>query len=208
MKSNFDDWITQACAAQRTAELNAFDALAEDNFQPPVLRKKRRKVTALVAVAAAACLLFSTVVYAVWPVVRVRILGKKAYLMAEDAAAVPMQHFALGTLPEGCEATWNPANGYDSCTIRKGAQAFTIVKYPNDHRALLIGDNADGTVTQNDLEGIRENFCMLSTINDLTVENLQEFTVVSWPADDGYFVVLNDSWTEYDQMQQILQDIR
>lgn len=208
MKSIFDDWITQACAAQRTAELKAFDALAADNFQPPVLRKKRRKVTALVVVAAAACLLFSTAVYAVWPVVRVRILGDKAYLMTEDAAAVPLQHFSLETLPEGCEATWNPADGYDSCTIWKGEQAFTIVKYPNDHRALLIGDNADGTVTQNDLEGIRENFCMLSTVNDLTVENLQEFTVVSWPADDGYFVVLNSSWTEYEQMKQILQDIR
>ena len=209
MKDAFTVRMEQACAVQRQAELQSFDALAGDTAALPLLPdrpfRRRKRVAAAVL---AACLLFTTVACAVWPTVAVKVLGGKAYLTETDGGDGHFRRFTLPSLPEGCEATWNPAEGYWSCTVRKGTAEFTVVLYPPEHRAMIIGDNADGTMTPNDKEGIAEDFCLLSRVEDMTEEDLAGHSVVCWPADNGYFVVLNHSWTDWGQMRQILQGIQ
>ncbi len=211
--NRLDQLLTEACAVRRTAELQAFRTLAADNVQPPVFLReppkpqKGRKVAVAVL---AACLLFATVACAVWPTVSVKILQGKAYLMTEDAATgnTAFRQFTVSALPAGCELVWTRTEGYSSCTIRKGAEEFTVVQFPLDHRTQIIGDNREGPATQQDLEGIEANFCLVSNVEELTDTMLETHTVVSWATDNSYFVMLNDNWTDFSLMREILQAIR
>lgn len=208
-----DVMIRDACAVQCTAEMREFDAMAEDNFQIPFfllnrnMHKKGRKIAVAVV---AACLLFTTMACAIWPTVSVQILNGKAYLMSDDADGVGenFRKFTFASLPADCEVCWNQTEGYYSCTVQKSGACFTVVQYPLEHRTQIIGDNSDGTITQNDLEGIEQDFCMVSNVEELTDELLGSYSVVSWAADNCYFVILNDNWTDYDTMKVILQNIQ
>ena len=202
--------MREACRIQSAAELKAFDAMAEDNFQIPFFLKKKkmpRKGRIAAGAIIAACLLFATGACASWPIISVKILCGKAYLMTEDAenGNTPFRKFTFSSLPDGCELQWNQTEGYYSCTIQRGGERFTVVQYPLEHRAQIMGDNADGTVTQNDLDGIEQDCCTLSNVEDLTETILETYSVVSWTTEDCYFVSLNDTWTDYASMKAILQ---
>lgn len=208
-----DVMIRDACAIQSTAEMRAFDGMAEDNMQIPffLLNRNRHQKSRKIAVAViAACLLFTTAACAIWPTVSVQILNGKAYLMSDDAdgAGATFRKFIFTSLPADCEAHWNQTEGYYSCTVQKGGECFTVVQYPLEHRTQIIGDNADGTITQNDLEGIEQDFCTVSNVEELTDEMLETYSVVSWATDNCYFVILNDNWTDYTSMKLILQNIQ
>ena len=193
--------------------MRAFDTMAEDNFQiPPFLlnRNMHQKSRRIAVAVVAACLLFTTMACAIWPTVSVQILNGKAYLMSDDAecASTTFRKFTFTSLPAECELHWNQTEGYYSCTVQKGGECFTVVQYPLEHRTQIIGDHADGTITQNDLEGIEQDFCTVSNAEELTKEILETYSVVSWASDNCYFVILNDTWTDFASMKVILQKIQ
>lgn len=211
--NRLDQLLKEVCEVRCAAELQAFHTLAADNVQQPVFLRERPKIKKggkVAAVVLAACLLFATVACAVWPTVSVKILQGKAYLMTEDAGTgnTAFRQFTVSSLPAGCELLWNQTEGYYSCTIQKGTEKFTVVQYPLDHRAQIIGDNGQGPATQKDLEGIEENFCLVSTVEELTDTMLETHTVISWATDNSYFVALNHNWTDFSLMREILQGIR
>lgn len=209
--TTFDSWLNEACEAQRTAELRALDALGEDNSRvPPFLAQTTHagRSKKLAAALLAACLVFATAVCAVWPTVSVKLRQGKAYLMTENAGNVTFRQMTFSALPSDCTLGWNPADGYYSCTVQRGAERFTVVQYPLEHKAQIIGDNPDGPATQNDLEGIGQDFCTVSSGAELTQSMLETHSVVSWAADNCYFVCLNDNWTDFAAMLSVLQGIR
>lgn len=208
--TTFDSWLSEACEMQRTTELKALDALGEDNSGVPLFllqpthTAKAKKIAAILV----ACLLFATAACAVWPTVSVQILQGKAYLMTENAGSANFRKMTFSALPSDCTLEWNPADGYYSCTVEKGTERFTVVQYPLEHKAQIIGDDPEGPATRNDLEGIEQDFCTVSNAEELTRTMLETHSVVSWAADNCYFVCLNDSWTDYDAMLSVLQGIR
>lgn len=211
--NRLDQLLKEACEVRCAAELQAFNTLAADNFQRPLFLReppKTKKGRKVAVVLLAACLLFATAVCAVWPTVSVKILQGKAYLLTEDTETgnTAFRQFTVSSLPAECELIWNRTEGYYSCTVQKGPEKFTVVQYPLDHRAQIIGDNREGPATQNDLEGIREDFCLVSNVEELTDAMLETHTVISWATDNSYFVTLNDNWTDFPLMREILQGIR
>lgn len=208
-----DMMLREACAVQRTAELKVLDGLGKDSAEISFsvqenagIRRGKKVGVALLA----ACLLFGTTVCAFWPTVSVQIQQGKAYLMADNAGtgSAAFERFTFSDLPADCEIQWNQAEGYYSCTVRRGTEKFTVVQYPLEHRAQIIGDEAEGNVTQNDLEGIQQDFCTVSNVEELTDTMLESYSVVSWATDHCYFVSLNDTWTDFSSMKEILQEIQ
>lgn len=114
MKNTFDALLAEACAADRAAELAAFDRLAPDTAAadvPPFApaHRPRRRFAALL-VAAAVCALLTTAVCALWPTLRWRRLesGDLALTVEnrpENATFTPMA-FDGSNLPDGWSVEW------------------------------------------------------------------------------------------------------
>ena len=95
-----------------------------------------------------------------------------------------------------------------SCEIIRGKERFSIIQFPMNHVTQILGNNAGSPLTQNDIEGINEQFYLVDSIDDLDVSVLESHTVICWSSDTCYYVVLNSTWTNFDDMKNILQGIR
>ena len=119
--------------------------------------------------------------------------------------------FAFGNLPKECTVVWSESDsegigdGKYACEVRRGKESFTVIQFPLSHVTQIMGNDAKRS-TQDAAEKIKEQF-YLADSSDLDVEKMKEHTVICWPSDTCYYVVLNSTWTDFAAMKAILQSI-
>ena len=172
------------------------------------------KIVAALILMSGVLALFALNVLAVSPRIKISIQDGTAALLADSgySSESALVKFELEALPQGCTVTWKENASEDadkhSCEIIRGKERFSIIQFPMNHVTQILGNNAGSPLTQNDIEGINEQFYLVDSIDDLDVSVLESHTVICWSSDTCYYVVLNSTWTNFDDMKNILQGIR
>lgn len=221
MKEPLDELLVKACAAQQQADLAALEQLEPANvpmpFVPQVRRTPRRLLKA--AMIAAVCAALVTTVYAFWPEVAVILEGSRAYLAVQEAPQtdIPMEQMQLTYVPEGCTVAWDDSTyqkyGVYSCLIDNGKQSkehqvLGIAQMPLENKVNIQGRGPDDAITEEDKANIEQQIMIVDDIVALTVEQIEDGSVVAWTAGDSYYVASVYRWQDKDELVKILQGIR
>lgn len=221
MKEPLDELLVKACAAQQQADLAALEQLEPANvpmpFVPQVRRTPRRLLKA--AMIAAVCAALVTTVYAFWPEVAVILEGSRAYLAVQEAPQtdIPMEQMQLTYVPEGCTVAWDDSTyqkyGVYSCLIDNGKQSkehqvLGIAQMPLENKVNIQGRGPDDAITEEDKANIEQQIMIVDDIVALTVEQIEDCSVVAWTAGDSYYVASVYRWQDKDELVKILQGIR
>ena len=221
MKEPLDELLVKVCAAQQQADLAALEQLEPANvpmpFVPQVRRTPRRLLKAAMIVAVCAALV--TTVYAFWPEVAVILEGSRAYLAVQEAPQtdIPMEQMQLTYVPEGCTVAWDDSTyqkyGVYSCLIDNGKQSkehqvLGIAQMPLENKVNIQGRGPDDAITEEDKANIEQQIMIVDDIVALTVEQIEDCSVVAWTAGDSYYVASVYRWQDKDELVKILQGIR
>ncbi len=179
------------------------------NFSTRPLFKKSTKF--IVTFFVFASILFTLCVPNVLAAVRsvgLKLTDGFAFISMESTSPTPLQEIEFTSIPANCQVSQNKTDGsYYSYLIKQESQNFTLVKYPIDHLAQIVGDNKNGKYSQNDLESIQSDFYFADSNDSLTIDILSTHSVLVWPEEDGYFVALNTNWPDYESMLLVLQNV-
>ena len=221
MKEPLDELLVQACAAQQCADLAALEQLEPANVPMPFVPQMRRAPRRLLktVIIAAVCAVLATTAYAFWPKVAVILEGSRAYLAVQEAPqnSIPMEQMQLTWLPDGCTVTWD-ASAYQeygaySCLIDNGKQgkehqALGLAQMPLENKVNIQGRGPDDAITEEDKANIEQQIVIADDIAALTVEQIQNCSVVTWTAGDSYYVASVYRWQDKAEVVEILRGIQ